>query len=248
MKGNNMEYGLQLFSVRDFAEKDLIGTLEKVAELEYNSVEFAGFFGHPANEIHEALRLYGLSVAGIHSGLDELENDFRGTVNFVKGLGCERYVLPGAPIWTNELLSATIVKLKEYQKRLANEGISLVYHNHTGEFTKNSDGTIPYDELIENTDIEFELDTCWSTAAGTDTIGLMRKLSERIKYIHLRDVKTVDGKYIGKALGEGNIPVLAIRDEAIRLGIGMIVESGGLNPDGVSEVARCMKYLKENEA
>ena len=28
-----MEYGLQMYSVRDFTEKDLLGTLKKVAEM-----------------------------------------------------------------------------------------------------------------------------------------------------------------------------------------------------------------------
>ena len=38
-----MEYGLQLYSVRDSAAKDLETTVKKVAELGYSSVEFAGF-------------------------------------------------------------------------------------------------------------------------------------------------------------------------------------------------------------
>ena len=43
-----MEYGIQMFSVRDIAEKDLHAALRKVAELGYRYVEFAGFFDHPA--------------------------------------------------------------------------------------------------------------------------------------------------------------------------------------------------------
>jgi sugar phosphate isomerase/epimerase len=43
-----MEYGLQLFSVRDITGNDLEGALKAVAELGYSSVEYAGFFGHSA--------------------------------------------------------------------------------------------------------------------------------------------------------------------------------------------------------
>ena len=43
-----MEYGLQLFSVRDVTERDMEGALCQVAEMGYRSVEFAGFFGHSA--------------------------------------------------------------------------------------------------------------------------------------------------------------------------------------------------------
>ena len=45
-----MKYGLQMYSVRDAAEKDLLGTLEKVAALGYHYAEFAGFFGHSAED------------------------------------------------------------------------------------------------------------------------------------------------------------------------------------------------------
>ena len=43
-----IEYGLQLFSVRDITDKDLEGALKAVAEMGYKYVEYAGFFGHSA--------------------------------------------------------------------------------------------------------------------------------------------------------------------------------------------------------
>ena len=36
---------LQLYSLRDECEKDFVGTLEKVAKLGFNGVEFAGYGG-----------------------------------------------------------------------------------------------------------------------------------------------------------------------------------------------------------
>ena len=38
-----MEYGLQLFSVRDVTERDMEGALRQVAEMGYRSVEFAAW-------------------------------------------------------------------------------------------------------------------------------------------------------------------------------------------------------------
>ena len=52
-----MEYGLQLYSVRDFTQKDLAYTLKKVAEIGYKYVEFAGFFGHSAEEVKAMTRI-----------------------------------------------------------------------------------------------------------------------------------------------------------------------------------------------
>ena len=50
-----MDYGLQLYSVRDMTDKDLDGTLKKVAEIGYRYVEFAGFFGHSAEKVKAML-------------------------------------------------------------------------------------------------------------------------------------------------------------------------------------------------
>ena len=42
---------LQLYSVRTDMEADFKGTLKKVKSLGYNGVEFAGLFGHSAEEV-----------------------------------------------------------------------------------------------------------------------------------------------------------------------------------------------------
>ena len=42
---------LQLYSVRDFAEKDMRGTLQKVKALGYDGVEFAGLYGCAPEEV-----------------------------------------------------------------------------------------------------------------------------------------------------------------------------------------------------
>ena len=50
-----MKYGLQMYSVRDAAQGDLLGTLEKVGKLGYHYAEFAGFFGIPAEQVKAKL-------------------------------------------------------------------------------------------------------------------------------------------------------------------------------------------------
>ena len=67
-----MEYGLQLFSVRDMTGADLEGALKAVAELGYSSVEYAGFFGHSAEQVAAWQEKYGLCCSGTHSGTAEL--------------------------------------------------------------------------------------------------------------------------------------------------------------------------------
>ncbi|MFR3483293.1 MAG: hypothetical protein ACLTXL_07250 [Clostridia bacterium] len=42
---------LQVFSVRDDAEKDFKGTMQRVKEMGYDGVELAGLYGHTAEQI-----------------------------------------------------------------------------------------------------------------------------------------------------------------------------------------------------
>lgn len=239
-----MDYGLQLYSVRDVTESDLEGTLKKVAEIGYRYVEFAGFFGHSAEEVKAMLDRYGLIVSGTHSGLGDLDADFEGTVKYHKTIGNTNYIVPGAPTWTAAELDETIEKMNKYQPMLAAEGIRMAYHNHDGEFKPNADGQIPHEEMERRTNIDFQIDTFWAFVAGKDPVEVITRLKDRVHVIHLKDGLRNGHGY---ALGEGEAPVAAVREKAIELGMHMVVESETLQPDGISEATRCFNYLKSLE-
>lgn len=237
-----MEYGLQLYSVRDFTEKDLAFTLEQVAKIGYKYVEFAGFFGHSAEEVKDMLEKNGLMVSGTHSGLADLENDFAGTVKYHHTIGNTNYIIPGAPWQTAAELDDTIAKLNKFQPMLAAEGITLAYHNHHGEFLPNADGQIAHEEMEKRTSVQFEIDTYWAYVAGKDPVEVITRLQDRVNVIHLKD-GLQSGE--GFALGEGTAPVADVYAKAKELGMRMVVESENLKPDGISEVTRCFEYLKK---
>ena len=46
----------------------------------------------------------------------------------------------------------------------------------------------------------------------------------------------------------GAAPVKAVRKKAIELGVGIVVESEGLDPTGKEEVERCINFLKACDA
>ncbi len=236
-----MEYGLQLYSVRDVTGTDLEGTLKKVAEIGYRYVEFAGFFGHSAEQVKAMLDNYGLIVSGTHSGFDDLDKDFAGTVKYHHAIGNTNYIVPGAPWGTTAELNETIEKMNKYKPMLAAEGIRLAYHNHDGEFKPNQDGLIAHTEMENRSDIDFEIDTYWAFCAGLDPVETITRLKDRVHVIHLKDGNR-DRR--GYSLGLGEAPVTAVREKAIELGMTMVVESEGLEPDGISEVKRCIDYLK----
>lgn len=237
-----MEYGLQMYSVRDITQKDLDMSLKQVAQIGYKYIEFAGFFNHSAEQVKAMLDNYGLIVSGTHSGLDDLDKDFAGTVKYHHTIGNTNYIIPGAPWGTAAELDDTIAKLNKYKPMLAAEGITLAYHNHDGEFRPNKDGQIAHEEMEKRSDVDFEIDTFWAFVAGRDPVETITRLKDRVHVIHLKDgiQKTKEGK----SLGSGEAPVAAVREKAIELGMRMVVESEGLDPDGLSEVTRCIEYLK----
>ena len=94
---SKIEYGLQMYSVRDVAEKDLRLALEEVAKVGYKYIEFAGFFGNSASDVKKWLDDYGLTVVSTHTGLDALDPEvIDETIKYHKEIGCTNIVVPRA--------------------------------------------------------------------------------------------------------------------------------------------------------
>ena len=90
-------YGIQMYSVRDIAEKDMREALKRLSEMGYRYIEFAGFFDHPAEEIKAWLDEFGLIASGTHTGLAALTPDkIDETIAYHKAIGCRDLILPSA--------------------------------------------------------------------------------------------------------------------------------------------------------
>jgi len=239
--GINMNYGIQMYSLRDLARKDMELALKEAAEMGYKEIEFAGFMGHTADEIRAMLDKYGLVCCGSHSLMSDLINDFDATVKYHKTIGNTKYIIPGVTLDTRDKLETFIAQCNEFAPKLHAEGIELGFHNHHVEFLTMPEGFQSHKELEERTDIFFQLDTYWVFVAKLDPIAAMERLKGRIPCIHLKD-GTPDG--IGCSLGQGEAPIAAVRAKAIEMGISIVVESEGMTPSGKEEVERCITYLK----
>lgn len=247
-----MNYSLQLYSVRDAAKENYGDMLRAVAEIGYHAVETAGFYGLSAEEFSSLLKEYGLKISGTHTQIWDVADHFEEVVAYHHTIGCTDLIIPGAAHETAEDTTWLVEKINQYQPLLKAEGIDLHYHNHSFEFLPNKDGEIMHNELAERTDVLFELDTFWIYNAGRSPLELMEKYRGRVKFIHLKDGLPQDyqdpnRKAIGKSLGSGLAPVAGVRKKAIEMGLGMVVESENLDPNGLEEVRRCMEYLKSLE-
>ncbi len=248
-----MKYGLQLYSVRDITEKDFEGALKQVAEMGYDMVEPAGFFGHSAEEVAAMLQRFGLTCCSTHTGADEVFNHCDATIAYHKAIGCEDIIIPGAKISTAEDVAGLVKNINLCQPKIEAAGLRLHYHNHSAEFLPNRDGQIVEEVLAEQTDILFELDTFWLFNAGLRAVDVMEKLRDRVRLIHLKDgiaqnFSDPESRAQGMSVGAGNAPVEEVRAKAIEMGLKIVVESEGLSPTGPEEVRRCIEFLRTLDA
>src|SRR5215471_16989397 len=87
---------VQVYSVREIAQKDTAGVLAKIAKIGSQGVEFAGYYGHSAQDIRKILDDNGLKVAGTHIGLETLLGDqLAKTVEFNRTIGNKNLIVPG---------------------------------------------------------------------------------------------------------------------------------------------------------
>ena len=240
-----MEYGLQLYSVRDVLFKDYKATLEAVAAMGYKMVELIRVEGTAAESVAQWCGALGLRVSGTHTGAAALEEQaLEKTIADHLAMDCRLLIIPGHDLKTAAKIDAFVALVNKVQPILEKAGITLAYHNHSHEFVPNEDGQIIYDELLARTQMKLELDTYWAYNAKKDVLALMDQLAPRLVAIHIKDG---DENGRGYPLGRGTAPVKAVREKAIAMGLPLIVESETLTPDGLTEARVCIDYLQSLE-
>ena len=191
--------GMQLYTVRTEMEKDVEGTLAKVAAIGYKEVEFAGYFKRTPEQVRDALRKAGLTAPAAHVDYPSLAPDkLPAVLESAPTIGHRFLVNP----WIDESLR----KEPDIWKRVAETfnrageasrkaGIQFAYHNHHFEFAP-VDGKLPYELLLEQCDpalVKMELDLCWITAAGKDPLEYFKKYPGRFPLVHVKGLaKTPD--------------------------------------------------------
>lgn len=201
-----MKVGLQLYSVRDDMEKDMKGTLKKVKEMGYDYVEFAGYFGHTAEEVKAMLDELGLECVSVHQTYDIFLDNEKESIDYLKTIGAKFCVVPWMGVEKHkgsDVFDQTVEEFKKVGKALKDAGIQFAYHNHDFEFGK-YEGKFLLDWLYESVPadiLETEIDTCWVHYAGYDPAEYLLKYSGRAHIVHLKD-------FVCKNLAQG--PVYAL--------------------------------------
>ena len=219
--------GVQLYTVRGLMQKDVPGTIEKVASIGYTHVEGAGyndrkFYGMAPNEFKDLLNNNGLTMPSSHVTTPFLKKSANETFEDAASAGCEFVVL--AWLFPNERTSLddykkTIELVNTSSEIASKHGIKLGYHNHDFEFVE-LDGQIPYDLMMQelSTEIPMELDLYWTTKIGQNPMELFDKYPGRFPLWHVKDMDSTPEKAFTE-VGNGTIDFKSIFKKEKKAGL-----------------------------
>ncbi|MDB5138000.1 MAG: xylose isomerase [Mucilaginibacter sp.] len=260
--------GLQLYTVRDYMQKDPAATLARVAQIGYTSVEGATytgsekFYGMESSAFASLLKQNGLVMPSSHYRLGEeqvngstqkgtLLNDWSRAVDDAAAVGIKYMVCA--------FLSVPERGTLEHYKKVADDfnkagetckkaGIQLCYHNHDFEFIQ-QDGKFPYETLLVNTDkdlVKMEMDMYWVTKANQDPIALINEHPGRFPLWHIKDMNNKPDRMFTE-VGNGIIDFKKIFKHADKAGLKyFFVEQDKCPGDPYDSITQSVNYIKKN--
>ena len=197
--------GLQIYTVREAASKDLPLTLKTIADIGYGEIELAGPPALPVGQLRSLLNDAGLAVPSMHASMRELQELGEQRIEYARTLGIQ-YLVCSFP-WTADgrfagkgSIAAELTlddwkwnaeQLNRIGERARKAGLRFGYHNHNMEF-RSYGGQVAFDELLRATEpalVTMELDIGWVVTAGQDPLAYLRKYADRISLLHVKDVR-----------------------------------------------------------
>ncbi len=210
--------GVQLYTLRDIAAKDLAGTLAQIAAIGYREVEFAGYHGKTAREVRAILDANSLTAPSTHVPLDMIFANSAKLFEDARVVGHQYLTVP----WLNPDQRRTIddyrrvaTRLNEAGRAAKEAGLQVAYHNHDFEL-KPIEGMVPLEVMMAATDptlVSFEMDVYWVTNAGSSPVEWLDRHGDRVSMLHLKDSAGAPGHEM-RDVGSGTIDFRTVLSRA----------------------------------
>ncbi|MEL6276978.1 MAG: TIM barrel protein, partial [Bacteroidota bacterium] len=158
----------------------------------------------------------------------------------------ERQSLDDYKKWA-DVLNEAALKAKQHNLQMA-------YHNHNFEFAQ-LDGGVPFDVLSERLDAElfpFELDVFWAAIAGYDPVELLPRIKDRVKLLHLKDLKADTPVLQDNAgvpeeafqeLGDGILPIKKLAEMGKEYGVDYCFVEQDFSPYPLESIKESIEFL-----
>lgn len=235
---------VQLYSVRRQLEEDLSGTIARIAALGFTAVEPYNFAA-TAEPLASALGANGLTAPSGHAPLLSANQDEIFAAAKALGIGTViEPLVPEAQWQSLAEIEQTAQALNAAAAKGANYGITVGYHNHWWELESVVDGSTALEQLAVrlDDDVVLEVDTYWAAVAGQDPAALLRRLGDRVTFVHLKDGPLTTEPLDQVSAGEGKVDMSAILAAAPQL-TGGVVEFDDYRGDIFDGLAKSLSYL-----
>lgn len=247
--------GVQLYTVRKMAAKDLPETLRQIRAIGYDEIETYGdSYTYPADKLRGIIRDAGLRAPSGHFDYDSLP----GKLDYAKQLGLKWAVCPMLPpaMWSLNGFHTAAKRFNEFGKRAQDLRLRFAFHNHDYEFRDYGGGQTGYEVLVKETDpslVFFELDCYWAVQAGQNPLTMLHRMGKRIRMLHLKDRKPgfPTSFDMGPSsahfvpVGEGSIHWKPILDEGERLDVEhYFVEQDDTYGHPIASIRASYQYLR----
>lgn len=247
-KAKSIPIGLELYSVRDELKKDLPATLDAVAKMGYECVEFFAPYYEwstdKAKEVRKQLDNLKIRCYSTHNGLNALKPEGLGkAIELNKILGVKYIVLahPGDSVSTLDDWKKVADILNRANDTMKASGLHAGYHNHDVEW-KPVDGQKPLELLADKTEksIMLQLDVGTCLEAGSDPVAWIDTHPGRIRSLHLKDWGPDKGYKV--LFGEGVAPwkkIFAAAESTGGVEYYLIEQEGSQYPE-IETADRCL--------
>jgi sugar phosphate isomerase/epimerase len=252
------EVGINIYSLRYLAEKDLPATLALVRDLGFRKVEAGNLYRRTPAEFAALLKSMGLRATSFGASYKALTTDPNAVAAQAKAIGADYAVCDTIPHTAKHLAPADVppaaAALNKAGASLAAAGLKLCYHTHGTEFDPSPDGT-RFDTLVKLCDpklVNFEIDIFWIVYGLQDPVTLLRRYPGRFPLMHIKDIK--------KGTKLNLTPADVAEDDSVPLGTGIVdvkaallaaQETGVVHfyleeeaVDAVPQIRQSLKYLE----
>ena len=253
-----MPLGLQLYSLRREAAKDLPRTLALIRELGFTELEVGSFFDRTASDFQRLLAANGLKATSTGAAWAQLAKSVQQPAENARTLGAE-YVtcsqIPRKKQLTLDDAKRAADDLNRWGEALRGAGLRLCYHIHGYEFVPGPDGTL-FDTLAKRMDpsvANFEMDVFWVVFGNENPVKLLERYSGRFPLMHVKDIRKGEARTFNPGtvaeeasvpLGTGEVQWRPVLDAARKHGVKHYYLEEE-HPNTVEQIRQSLGYLRE---
>jgi sugar phosphate isomerase/epimerase len=192
--------GVQMMMLKDQVEQTgPYEVLRRLAGVGFGAVEVSQIAMTPENvaEMRRAGDDLGTEFGALSAGLgagpnDSLLDDYAKIVRDAQTLGATRLrigMMPFPAMASSEALLAFCREAEETALRLADDGLTLYYHNHHIEFARRGGSTLLDIIRAEAPTMRLEIDVHWVHRGGKDPVRTLQKYAGLVDLVHLKDYR-----------------------------------------------------------